>query len=79
MPIQVNLDRVMLERKISLTELAARVDLTLANLSILKTNKARAIRFSTMEALCRELQCQPADLLELVPGPSEPDATDVDG
>jgi putative transcriptional regulator len=79
MPIQVNLDRVMLERKISLTELAARVDLTLANLSILKTNKARAIRFSTMEALCRELQCQPADLLEVVPGPSEPDATDVDG
>ena len=79
MPIQVNLDRVMLERKISLTELAARVDLTLANLSILKTNKARAIRFSTMEALCRELQCQPADLLEFVPGPSEPDTTDADG
>jgi putative transcriptional regulator len=63
MPIQVNLDRIMLERKISLTELAARVDLTLANLSILKTNKARAIRFSTLEALCRELKCQPGDLL----------------
>jgi putative transcriptional regulator len=63
MPIQVNLDRIMLERKITLTELAARVDLTLANLSILKTNKARAIRFSTLEALCRELKCQPADLL----------------
>lgn len=78
MPIQVNLDRVMLERKISLTELAARVDLTLANLSILKTNKARAIRFSTMEALCRELQCQPADLLEFVPGPAEPDAPDAE-
>jgi putative transcriptional regulator len=63
MPIQVNLDRIMLERKITLTELAARVDLTLANLSILKTNKARAIRFSTLEALCRELKCQPGDLL----------------
>jgi putative transcriptional regulator len=50
----------------SLTELAARVDLTLANLSILKTNKARAIRFTTLEALCRELKCQPAELLEYV-------------
>jgi putative transcriptional regulator len=66
MPIQVNLDRQMLERKLSLTELAGRVDLTLANLSILKTNKARAIRFSTLEALCRELKCQPGDLLEYV-------------
>ncbi|HEY1793993.1 MAG TPA: helix-turn-helix transcriptional regulator [Opitutaceae bacterium] len=64
MPIQVNLDRILLERKISLTELAARVDITLANLSILKTNKARAIRFSTLEALCRELKCQPGDLLQ---------------
>jgi putative transcriptional regulator len=63
-PIQVNLDRILLERKISLTELAARVDITLANLSILKTNKARAIRFSTLEALCRELKCQPGDLLQ---------------
>lgn len=68
MPIQVNLDRVMLERRVNLTELAARVDLTLANLSILKTNKARAIRFSTLEALCRELKCQPGDLLEFIPG-----------
>ena len=59
MPIQVNLDRQMFEKKVSLTELAGRVDLTLANLSILKTNKARAIRFSTLEALCRELKCQP--------------------
>ena len=66
MPIQVNLDLVMLDRKVSLTELAARVDLTLANLSILKTNKARAIRFSTLEALCRELKCQPGDLLRHV-------------
>jgi len=66
MPIRINLDRVMLERRISLTELAERVDLTLANLSILKTNKARAVRFSTLEALCRELNCQPGDLLEFV-------------
>lgn len=57
----------MLDRQISLSELAGRVGLTLANLSILKTNKARAIRFSTLEALCRELDCQPADLLVHVP------------
>ena len=63
MPIRVNLDRIMFDQKLSLTELAGRVDLTLANLSILKTNKARAIRFSTLEALCRELKCQPGDLL----------------
>jgi putative transcriptional regulator len=66
MPIHVYLDKVMLDQKITLTELAARVDLTLANLSILKTNKARAIRFSTLEALCRELKCQPGDLLRSV-------------
>jgi putative transcriptional regulator len=54
----------MSDQKMSLTELAGRVDLTLANLSILKTNKARAIRFSTLEALCRELKCQPGDLLQ---------------
>jgi putative transcriptional regulator len=64
MPIKLNLDRMMRERNISLTELAERVGITLANLSILKTNKARAIRFSTLEAICRELQCQPGDLLE---------------
>lgn len=68
MPIQVNLDRQMFEKKMSLTELAGRVDLTLANLSILKNNKARAVRFSTLEALCRELKCQPGDLLEYVDG-----------
>lgn len=68
MPIKLNLDRVMLERQISLTELADRIGITLANLSILKTNKARAIRFSTLEALCRELQCQPGELLQFVPG-----------
>lgn len=67
MPIRLNLERVMAERQISLTELAQRVDLTLANLSILKTNKAKAVRFSTLEALCRELKCQPGDLLEFVP------------
>lgn len=66
MPIQLNLDQVMADRGISLTELASRVDLTLANLSILKTNKAKAVRFSTLEALCRELNCQPGDLLEFV-------------
>ncbi|HJW40417.1 MAG TPA: helix-turn-helix transcriptional regulator [Rhizomicrobium sp.] len=66
MPIKLNLDRVMGERQISLTELAERIGITLANLSILKTNKARAIRFTTLEALCRELKCQPGDLLEFV-------------
>ncbi|MBC8366761.1 helix-turn-helix transcriptional regulator [bacterium] len=64
MSIQVNLDVRMAERKITLTELAEGVGITLANLSILKTGKARAIRFSTLEALCRELDCQPGDLLE---------------
>ncbi len=69
MPIRLNLDRLLLERQMSLTELAERVGLTLANVSILKTNKARAIRFSTLEALCRELNCQPGDLIQFVPGP----------
>jgi putative transcriptional regulator len=66
--IKLNLDRVMLDRKISLTELAERIDITLANLSILKTNKARAIRFSTLDALCGALQCQPGDILQYVAG-----------
>lgn len=75
MPIRLNLEQVMAERGISLTELADRVGITLANLSILKTNKARAIRFTTLEALCRELKCQPGDLLEFVPGrPASPEA-----
>lgn len=65
--IKLNLDRVMLDRQISLTELADRIGITLANLSILKTNKARAIRFSTLDALCRALQCQPGDILQFVP------------
>ena len=64
MAIRIKLDYLLLDRRLTLTELAERVDLTLANLSILKTNKARAIRFSTLEALCRELKCQPGDLLE---------------
>lgn len=63
MPIAVHLDRVLLDRRMSLTELADRVGITLANLSILKTGKARAIRFTTLEAVCRELDCQPGDIL----------------
>lgn len=63
MAIRVNLDRVLVDKRMSLTELADRVGITLANLSILKTGKARAVRFSTLSALCRELDCQPADLL----------------
>ncbi|MFC3812522.1 helix-turn-helix domain-containing protein [Lacihabitans lacunae] len=66
MPIIVNLDVVMAKRKISLNELSERVDLTLSNLSILKTGKAKAIRFSTLEAICKALDCQPADILEYV-------------
>lgn len=69
MAIRVQLDRVLLERRMSLTELADRVGVTIANLSILKTGKARAMRFSTLEALCRELGCQPGDLLSFEPGP----------
>jgi len=64
MPIRVTLDRVLLDRRMSLTELCDRVGITLANLSILKTGKAKAVRFSTLEALCRELCCQPGDLLQ---------------
>ncbi|ADB38999.1 transcriptional regulator, XRE family [Spirosoma linguale DSM 74] len=67
MPIIVNVDVMMARRKMSLTELAEKVDLTLANLSILKTGKAKAIRFNTLEALCRALDCQPGDLLEYIP------------
>ena len=64
MGIRVRLDYLLLDRKLTLTDLADRIGITLANLSILKTNKARAIRFSTLDALCRELQCQPGELLE---------------
>ncbi len=64
MAILVNLDVMLARRKMSLTELASRVDITIANLSILKTGKAKAVRFSTLDALCRALQCQPGDILE---------------
>lgn len=64
MPIIVNLDVMIAKRKISLGDLAEKIDLTPANLSILKTGKAKAIRFSTLEAICRELDCQPGDILE---------------
>lgn len=67
MGIVVNLDVMMAKRKMSLGELAQRVDITMANLSILKNNKARAVRFSTLEAICKALDCQPRDILEYVP------------
>ena len=64
MPIVVNLDVMLARRKMSLSELSERVNITMANLSILKTNKAKAIRFSTLEDICKVLECQPGDLLE---------------
>ena len=67
MGIVVNLEVMMAKRKMSLGELAQRVDITMANLSILKNNKARAVRFSTLEAICKALDCQPGDILEYVP------------
>ncbi|MGD9092132.1 MAG: helix-turn-helix transcriptional regulator [Anaerolineales bacterium] len=67
MTIRVNLDMMLVKRRRKLSELAEAIDITLPNLSILKTNKARAIRFSTLDAICRELDCQPGDLLEYVP------------
>ena len=78
MPIRVQLDRVLLEKRMSLTELADRVGVTIANLSILKTGKARAVRFSTLAALCRELECQPGDLLLYEPGPDDGSELDDD-
>ena len=71
MAIRVQLDRILAERRMSLTELADRVGVTVANLSILKTGKARAVRFTTLDALCRELDCQPGDLLAHEPGPGD--------
>ena len=67
MAIVVNLDVMMAKRKMSLGELSQRVDVTMANLSILKNNKAKAVRFSTLEAICAALDCQPGDILEYVP------------
>jgi putative transcriptional regulator len=76
MPIIVNLDVELAKRKMKLTDLAERVGITIANLSVLKQGKARAIRFSTLEAICRELGCQPGDILEYRPesleGPERP-------
>jgi putative transcriptional regulator len=71
MAIAVKLDDLLHDRRMTLTELAERIDITLANLSILKTGKARAIRFSTLEAICAALRCQPGDLLEFVPDAAE--------
>ena len=67
MAIVVNLDVMLAKRKMTLSQLAEKVDITLANLSILKTNKAKALRFSTLEAICAALECQPGDILEFVP------------
>lgn len=72
MGIVVKLDDLLHDRRMTLTELAERVDLTLANLSILKTGKARAIRFSTLEAICAALSCQPGDLLQFEPESAAP-------
>ena len=71
MGIVVNLDVMMAKRKMSLGELAQKVDITMANLSILKNNKARAVRFTTLEAICTALDCQPGDILEFVPEEEE--------
>jgi putative transcriptional regulator len=76
MPIRVNLDRVLVQRRMSLTELADRVGVTIVNLSILKTGKAKAVRFSTLDALCRELDCQPGDILSFEPGPPDDPGAD---
>ncbi|MBD5099372.1 MAG: helix-turn-helix transcriptional regulator [Clostridiales bacterium] len=71
MAIIVNLDVMMAKRKMSLGELSQKVDVTMANLSILKNNKAKAVRFSTLEAICKALDCQPGDILEFVPDEAE--------
>ena len=67
MPIVVNLDVMLAKRKMSLSQLSEQVEVTIANLSVLKTNKAKAVRFSTLEAICKALDCQPGDILEYVP------------
>jgi putative transcriptional regulator len=73
MSINVKLERILADRNMSLTELSERIGITLANLSILKTGKARAVRFSTLDALCRALVCQPGDILQFDAGSAEPD------
>ena len=77
MAIQVTLDELLYQRRMTLTELAEKVDITLPNLSILKTGKAKAIRFSTLDAICRELKCQPGDLLGYAAGPDRPASEEV--
>lgn len=67
MAIQINLDLMLVKKKMSLTELASRIGISVTNLSLLKTGKVKGIRFSTLEAICRELECQPGDILEYVP------------
>lgn len=71
MPIMINLDVMMARRKMGLTELSEKVGITLANLSILKNNRARAVRFSTLDAICEALNCQPGDIIEYVPPEKE--------
>ncbi len=71
MAITIKLDDLLYERRMTLTELADRIDMALANLSILKTGKARAIRFSTLDAICRELSCQPGDIMQFEPEQAE--------
>ncbi|MBI3124266.1 MAG: helix-turn-helix transcriptional regulator [Ignavibacteriales bacterium] len=71
--IRINLDVMMAKRKMSLTELAEKVGITMANLSVLKTEKARAVRFSTLEAICKALDCQPGDILEYIPDATPPE------
>lgn len=67
MAIQINIDLIMVKRKMSLTELSKRIGISMTNLSLLKTGKVKGIRFSTLEAICRELECQPGDILEYTP------------
>ena len=67
MAIQINLDLMMVKRKMSLTELSSRIGISMTNLSLLKTGKVKGMRFSTLEAICRELDCQPGDILEYIP------------
>jgi putative transcriptional regulator len=74
MAIDIKMDLVMVKKKMSLTELSARIGISMTNLSLLKTGKVKGIRFSTLEAICRELECQPGDLLEYVPGRVGPQA-----
>ncbi|MBM7706337.1 putative transcriptional regulator [Chryseomicrobium aureum] len=77
MPIQIHIDVQLAKRKMSVTELTEKVGITMANLSVLKNGKAKAVRFSTLEAICKALDCQPGDILEYVPEEEENDSTVV--